>query len=127
MPSPFGEFLKSINYTKEDLMEDPLYEKEYMPFLINRTLSYFPELIDLCQEMNLCSDLPNIMQYHFYLNTVPRGKRFKKWDKKDYSKDLDVVKEYYQYSTREALDALQILTKKDINKMKKSLEKGGKK
>jgi hypothetical protein len=42
-----GEYLTSINHTKENLfdMGDPMVEKEYTPFVINRCLSYFPDTI----------------------------------------------------------------------------------
>jgi histone deacetylase complex regulatory component SIN3 len=41
-----GDFLKAINITKENLLEeDSLTEKEYVPFVVNRTLSYFPDTV----------------------------------------------------------------------------------
>ena len=42
-------------------------------------------------------------------------------------KDLEVVKEYYGYSNEKAKTALSILTKDDIEHIKKSLNKGGRK
>lgn len=128
MASVFGEFLKSINNTKENLMENfPEYEKEYTPFLINRTLSYFSDCIVQANEMNKASELPARMQYDFLLNSIAKGKRFSKWNKKNELQSLDIIREYYGYSTKEALYALTALNDKQIEKIKKRLEKGGRK
>ena len=42
-------------------------------------------------------------------------------------KDLDYVKEYYGYSNEKAKEALNILTDKQIEEIKLSLFKGGRK
>ena len=42
-------------------------------------------------------------------------------------KDLEVVKEYYGYSNEKAKEALSILTDKQIEDIKISLSKGGRK
>ena len=48
---PF-EFLNSINDTKKDLMTDPDTEKLYIPFVTNRSLSYFPDTVSVANLMN---------------------------------------------------------------------------
>ena len=40
--SPF-DYLNTINDTKKDIMVDDIAEKAYASFVINRTLSYFPD------------------------------------------------------------------------------------
>ena len=42
-------------------------------------------------------------------------------------KDLDVVKQYYGYSNKKASEALNILTKSQIDYIKERLYKGGRK
>ena len=76
--------------------------------------------------MNKNSHLPNKMQYDFFLNSVKPRKRFSPWAKKDSIDYLDVVKEYYGYNDDKALQALRILTKDQLDSIKKSLSKGGK-
>ena len=49
--NPF-KFTDAINYTKEDIMIDDITEKAYNPFLINRSLSYFPDTVLAANEMN---------------------------------------------------------------------------
>jgi uncharacterized LabA/DUF88 family protein len=65
------------------------------------------------------------MQYHFLLNIVRKKKRFAKWLKATKLKDIEYVKEYYGYSNEKAKSALSILTRKQIETIKQSLQKGG--
>ena len=125
-----GDFLKSINLTKEDLLEhdeDGMLEKEYLPYVTNRCLSYFADCIMFANEMNRRHTLPKKLQYHFLLNIIRKRKRFKKWDKFDDPDALKVVKEYYGYNNDRAKEALAILSTTDIEYIRTKLEKGGRK
>jgi hypothetical protein len=58
---------------------------------------------------------------------MSRKKRFSKWSKKDASTEsLDLVKEYYGYSSEKANDALKVLSENDLIMIKEKLYKGGK-
>ena len=95
--------------------------------MINRGLSYFPDTILYANEMNMNHHLDKDMQYSFYLNSLRKKKRFSPWLRKDKIKDLECVKQYYGYSNEKASQALKILTKEQINFIKKRLETGGSK
>jgi hypothetical protein len=127
MANPF-DFLNEINLTKKDLIrEDPLVEKDYNPFMINRGLSYFADTVMYANEMNRHSGIPKIWQNDFFLNTITRKKRFSKWHKKDTeSKSLQLVMEYYKYSTEKAKQVLEILTPEQLKMIEQKLYKGGK-
>jgi len=122
------DFLNEINLTKKDLIrEDPLVEKDYNPFMINRGLSYFADTVMYANEMNRHSGIPKIWQNDFFLNTITRKKRFSKWHKKDTeSKSLQLVMEYYKYSTEKAKEVLGILTPEQLKMIELKLYKGGK-
>ena len=60
-----------------------------------------------------------------FLNTIRKRKRFSPWLRKDEIKDLECVKQYYGYSNEKASQALKILSKEQINFIKKRLEIGG--
>lgn len=123
--NPF-DFLNTINQTKIDLIaEDSETEKEYNSFLINRGLSYFNDTVMLANEMNIYHDLDKKLQYHFFLNMVRPRKRFSKWYKKESDTDIEAVKEYYDYSDSQAIQALSILSKSQLAEIKIRLEKGG--
>lgn len=124
--TPF-DFINAINLTKKNLFEDPQAEKDYLPFLVNRGLSYFPDTVLYANEMNRNSGIPKDWQFSFFLNTIPKKKRFSKWHKKDAdSESLILVKEYFGYSSEKALEALSILSDEQLAMIKEKLYKGGK-
>ena len=122
-------YLKSLNETKENLMEsdDPMWEKKYSPYIINKCLAPFNDTIMLVNEMNIRHHLPSKLQYDFFLNTIRSKKRYAPWVKGDKLKDLEYVKEYFGYSNEKAKAALKLLDNEQINTIKDSLNKGGRK
>ena len=120
------DWLNSINFTKENLIEeDPNLIKDYPPYIINRCLSGHLDCIMFANEMNKYSFLDKDMQYSFYLNTLRKKKRFSPWLRKDKVTDLEIIKQYYGYSNEKALNALKILTTEQINFIKQRLDTGG--
>ena len=120
------DWLNSINQTKKNLIdEDPLLEKGYSPYIINRIYSGHLDAIMFANEMNRYHFLPKKMQYSFYLNSLRVKRRFSPWLRKDEIKDLDCVKRYYGYSNEKAKQALKILTKQQLNFIKSKFETGG--
>ena len=120
------DWLNSINQTKKNLIdEDPLMEKEYSPYIINRIFSGHLDAIMFANEMNMYNFLPKKLQYDFYLNSLRSKKRFSPWLRKDEIKDLELVKRYYGYSNDKAKQALKILTKEQIIFIKSKFETGG--
>jgi NADH:ubiquinone oxidoreductase subunit len=123
--SPF-DFINAINDTKKNLFEDPQASKDYSSFMINRGLSYFPDTVLYANEMNQNSTIPVDWQFFFFLNTIPKKKRFSKWSKKDKeTKSIQLVKEYYGYSNERAKEALSVLTDNQLKTIEEKLEKGG--
>ena len=123
------DYLKSLNETKEHLLEsdDPMWEKKYSPYIINKCLAPFNDTIMLVNEMNQRHHLDTKLQYDFLLNTIRSKKRYAPWVKADKLKDLEYVKEYFGYSNAKAKAALQILDNEQITTIKNSLNKGGRK
>ena len=120
------DWLNSINFTKENLIEeDPDLIKDYPPFIINRCLSGHLDCIMFANEMNKHPNLDKDMQYHFYLNTLRKKKRFSPWLRKDKVTDLEIIKQYYGYTNEKSLTALKILTPDQINFIKQRLDIGG--
>lgn len=122
--NPF-DFVNSINYTKKDLMKDPeVSETSYVPYVVNKALSYFPETIMYANEMNRVQ-ADGKLQYHYLLNTVRPGKRFAKWVKKDDTESIELVKLFYGYSTEKAQQALTVLSRENLHYIKQKLQRGG--
>ena len=116
------DWLNSINFTKEDLTE---HTKDYPPYIVNRCLSGHLDCVLFANEMNKYSFLDKDMQYSFYLNTLRKKKRFSPWLRKDKVTDLQCVKQYYGYSNEKASQALKILSKQELDYIKKRLDTGG--
>ncbi len=121
--NPF-DFVKSITYTKQDIMND-LNKSEYESFLVNRALSYYQDCILYANEMNRRFELEVRLQYHYLLNTIRKRKRFAKWQKPLKIDDLKIVMEYYQVSRAKAEEYLNILSENNIAVLRKKMNKGG--
>ena len=122
------DWLNSINFNKNNLIEeDPDVIKEYTPYVINRCLSGNLDCIMFVNEMNRYPNLDKDMQYSFYLNTLRKKKRFSPWLRKDKVTDLECIKSYYGYSNEKASQALKILSKQQLEFIKKRLDTGGSK
>ena len=120
------DWLNSINFNKQNLLEeDPLREKKYPAFIINKCLSGFVDTVMFSNEINQYPGLDNKLQYDFYLNSIRKKKRFSPWLRKDKIQDLDVVKQYYGYSNEKAMQALKILSKEQLDYIKQRLDIGG--
>ena len=67
--SPF-DFVKQILQGKKQLIVDDVTEKEYVPFLVNRSLSYHKGCVLFANEINQRHFIDKKMQNDFLLNTV---------------------------------------------------------
>jgi hypothetical protein len=122
---PF-EFTKTINDTKHNLMdEDPEVEKDYIPFLVNRSLGYFMDTIMYANEMNRFNSLDYKLQYDFLLNIIRPRKRYSKWLKKSKDDNIDLIKKFYGYSYTKAKDVVDILSEDQIEHIRSKLDTGG--
>ena len=99
------DWLNSINFTKQNLIEeDPSVIKDYPPYIINRCLSGHLDAIMFANEVNKFPNLDKDLQYHFFLNTLRKKKRFSPWLRKEKVTDLEIIKQYYGYgNVREVL------------------------
>jgi len=121
-----GDFLTSINTSKHNIMEDdPMTENEYVPFIVNRTLSYFPDTVMYANELNTRSHLDNRLQFDYLLNSIRLKKRFSRWLKPEKNADIDAIKEYYSCSYRKAHEIAQILSGDQLSHIYKSMKRGG--
>ena len=121
--NPF-DFVKSITYTKQDIMND-FNESEYESFLVNRALSYHQDCLLYANEMNKRFEISARLQYHYLLNTIRKRKRFAKWIKPEKIDDLKIVMEYYQVSRAKAEEYLNILSNREIEHIRIKMNKGG--
>ena len=123
-----GDYLKTINYTKEILMfVDPLSESKYPPFIVNKSLSYFTDTVLHANEMNRYAHLDNRLQYDYYVHAVRKRKRFSRWDKNEKSEKFDLLKEYYGYSDRKINEVMDLISDEELSTIKELVDTGEKK
>lgn len=125
--NPF-DFVKSINYQKQDLLEDDLdqeLEKEYVPYIVNRALSFTPDTIISANEINQRPFTDKKLQYHYLLNSVRKKNRFGKWLKAEKLEKIEIICKYYGYSIHKAKQVESIFSDNDIQYLKSQLETGG--
>jgi hypothetical protein len=123
MADLFKDIVPSILQTKKDVLDK---EDDYVPYVVNRSLSYHMDCILYANQMNIHSGLSKKLQYHYYLNTVrPMKRKFQAWQKQASVKDLECIKEYFGYSNEKAKEALRILSVEDIALIKEKIDKGG--
>ena len=123
------DYVNAINSKqKTDLMtgsdNDQLAEASYVPYIVNKALSYFPDTVMYANAMNQYNQVDNKLQFHYLLNTVHAGKRFSKWTKRIDSDELQLVMEYYSYSIEKAKQVLPLLTIDQITLIKQNLTHG---
>lgn len=123
--TPFT-FVNALTETKRDLYEGN--EKEYNPFVINKSLSFNLDCLFHVCELNKYSGIPKKSQYQYLMGALEKKKRYGRWVRKEVlPADIELIKEAYGYSDADALIALEILSDKQLLELKQKLSKGGKK
>ena len=119
------EFLNSINQTKENLInKDYKVEKDYVPFVINKCLSYFPDTVFYANRMNQSPGIDKKLQYDYYLHSISKRKRFSKWIKPEKNEDVEIIKQVYGYSDTRAREVVDLVP---VDKIRHLVQKGGQK
>jgi hypothetical protein len=113
---------------KKGLLTEEEIKANYNPFIINRAMANYQDLVFFAEKMNENWQLPPSQQYHFYYFMIDKRKRWAKWPKRDKSLDnkIALLKEYYGYSTLRARETIPIID--DLNlwdAIKEDLNKGG--
>jgi hypothetical protein len=125
MSNPF-EYVNQILQGKKNLIIDENTEKEYNPFLTNRSLSYHFDTVLFANEMNRRSHLDKKMQNDFLINTVRSKKRpFVKWVKPEENENLECIKKFYDCSSSKSLEILRLLNHEQIQQLKEQTDLGG--
>lgn len=120
------DYVNAINFDKQDLFVDPQAEKDYVPFVVNRALSYFPDTVMYANQMNINNLAPKQWQFDFLRHAISKRRRYSKWAKKETStEDMAVVAEYHKYSLQKAAEIVDLFTPEQIEHMRSFINKGG--
>lgn len=122
MSDLFKDILPSLQLTKKYCLDN---EKDYNPFMVNKSISYHDDGIFYAAEMNRYPDLPRKSQYDFYFHVLKAKRRpFIKWAKPIKLDDIELVKQYFSYNDAKARDALKILNTGQLEMIRKALTIG---
>lgn len=99
---------------------------EYVPFIVNRALSFSKDTILYANEMNLNYNLDPRLQYDYYFNSIRRGSRSARWIKSPKpDTDFLAVQQFFKYNGQKTRQALAILNNQQLEKIRENLIEGG--
>lgn len=130
-----GDWLKSINFEKVDyfketeingiLVDPDQVERDYVPFVINRTLSYFPDTVLFAQMMNERPNISNRMQFAFLKGVIAPKKRYSKWTKNETDDTVEAIMTVYQINRKRAEEYMSLMTDDQKDEVIQKTRTGG--
>jgi hypothetical protein len=114
------DFLNEITYQKSDWESFSEEDKKaWNSFMINRFLSMNPDYIEFVNIIQKYQYLTDKQVYTLYKHLIPKRKIFLKYikgkkDKVD-KNDLEYLAEYFECSTREVKDYIELTPKKELS------------
>jgi hypothetical protein len=125
MASPF-DYIGNILSGKDPIWNPETSPGEYKQFMTNRGLSYHYDTVMLAQLVNH-DRLPDDLHYQFLFSSVNKKRRpFTKWVKAVTDEDIQLVQTVYKCNRKVAEQYLKILNTSDLEKLRMSLNTGGK-
>jgi hypothetical protein len=112
------DLINKISHSKDvSDVTDKDIDVDYVPFVVNKTLSYHPDSLIYANEMNQRQHADKQLQFQFYLNSLRPRKRFAKWVKAEKVDNLEAVKLSFNYSNEKALQIIDLLSDEQINEI----------
>lgn len=113
--SPF-DYVRAIR-TKKGTWSD-FDSKQYIPYIVNRALSFDMQSLFHANEMNKQTVLPHKAQFEFYLNSVSKLSGYSPWIKAEKVENIQYVKSFYDVSTEKAKEILNLLSEDQVDYIK---------
>lgn len=121
--SPF-DFIKS--FEGGEYLFDDTTAKGYVPYVINKMLSFSPATILYADEINRSPNLTPKQQHDFYFYCLPKRKRYIKWIKAgDIHADIELLVETYNINKTRAAEYLKLLSQEQVDIIRNKLNRGG--
>jgi len=119
--NPF-DYIKSINEKTGNMMDiSPDAERDYVPFVVNRGLSFSADTILYANEMNCKPLTDKRMQYDYLYSSVRKRKRYDKWVKPSEMDDelVEAVMLRYQVGRKRAMEYIRLLDDASLDALKR--------
>jgi len=111
--SPF-DITKSLTQTKDNIYtNEDIFNKEYIPFMVNRILSHSPSTALFAEAMNQHGIVDKKLQYDFYRLGIAKSKGYTKWIKKETSdlnqEHIDFISETMHLSVARSIEVYLLI------------------
>ena len=104
------DYVKDLS-EKKDYLYDPMQDKNYVPYVINRAFAQNIDTILIANELNKHPMLTKRMHYDFLFYNIEPRKRYGKWVKADesHAAAIDAVIDRYQVNRDVALSYIKCM------------------
>lgn len=120
-------FFNTISYSKDlDQFTQGEIDKDYKPYVVNRMVSGYRDLVMFADEMNVRPNIAKEDQLVIYNQLITKKKRRALWSSAKVNEDLKTVMDYYNITQEKADPYMKILTREQIQALRERLNKGGK-
>ena len=75
--------------------------------------------------MNSRPHIEKKLQFDFFINSIRPRKRFNKWIKAQEVELIEMIRQYYNYSTEQARQVASLFDETQTKLLKQKLERGG--
>jgi hypothetical protein len=129
----FFDVINIINNKTLDKLSEEDYssiEKYYNSFMIVRYYSYFMDTCHIANEINIQTTPEHksnwLNEFIFLYDTIPKKHRVSpKWGKNVKSEEIDLIKAVYGYTTKKALEVVNLFTEEDFVNLRSRIDVGG--
>jgi hypothetical protein len=119
-------FFEAISYTKDkDQFTDGEIDKDYIPYIMNRMVAQYKDLVFFADDMNVSMNISKTHQIDFYMSVIPKKKRRALWNQKENNDAIEIIMNYYNISYDKAEPYLRILSEEQVGQLETRLNIGG--
>lgn len=123
------DYVNDVSFKKEGLAfkiqeETGTWPSEFVPFIVVKAFGNYWDTILLANELNIrFQEVPREAQYQFWMNAIPKKKRFAKFhsEDKDRSELIRCVATYFQWGSKEAEANLKMFTQSELEYIKRNI------
>lgn len=120
-PNPFI-FSDAVSETKIDLIRTgEAREEDYVPYLVNRSLSLHADCVLYANDMNCMPDIPRQWQFDYYLESLRPRRRRSRWPKREAVEDEKMLSELLSYRPGRAREAVKILRHEQLETLRQRM------
>jgi len=120
-------FFNAVSYSKDmEQFTEGEIQKDYTPWVVNRMVSGYRDLIMFADELNIRPNISKENQLFLYNILIPKNKRRVVWNQKTNNPDIEIIMRYYNITEEKAEPYLKILSPEQIHILEERINNGGK-